>query len=33
MLLFLRTTRDGKVNTKNKMDNPRFVDDEAIPLV
>ena len=34
MLLFLRlTTRKWKVDTKNKMDNPRFVDEETIPLV
>ena len=28
-----KTTIDGKGVTKNKMDNPRFVDDETIPLV
>ena len=33
MLLFLRTTRNEKVVTKNKMDNTRFVDEETIPLV
>ena len=36
MLLFLclfKTTRKWKVGTKNKMDSPRFVDDETIPLV
>ena len=36
ILLFLRlfiTTRKWKVVTKNKMDNPRFVDEETIPLV
>ena len=34
MLLFLRfTTRKWRVDTKNKMDNPRFVDEETIPLV
>ena len=36
MLLFLRlfkTTKKWKVNTKNKIDNPRFVDEETIPLV
>ena len=35
MLLFLRlfkTTRKWKVDTKNKIDNPRFVDKETIPL-
>ena len=36
MLLFLRlfkTTKKWKVYTKNKMDNPRFVDEETVPLV
>ena len=36
MLLFLRlfkTTRKWKVVTKNKMDNPMFVDEETIPMV
>ena len=33
MLLFLRTTRNEKVVTKNKMDNPRFFDEETILLV
>ena len=34
MLLFLRLpTRKWKVDTKNKMDNPRFVDEETFPLV
>ena len=36
MLLFLRffnVTKKWKVDTKNKMDNPRFVDEETIPLV
>ena len=36
MILFLRlfeTTRTRKVDTKNKMNNLRFVDDETIPLV
>ena len=36
MALFLRlfkTTRKWKVDTKNKMDNPRFVDEETIPLL
>ena len=36
VLLFLRlfkTTRKWKVNTKNKIYNPRFVDEETIPLV
>ena len=35
MLLFLRlfkTTRKWKVDTKNKMDNPRFADEETISL-
>ena len=35
MLLFLRlfkTTRKSKVDTKNKMDNPRFVDEKTISL-
>ena len=26
-------TRKWKVDSKNKMDNPRFVDEETIPLV
>ena len=29
----LKTNQKWKVITKNKMDNPRFVDEEAIPLV
>ena len=33
MLLFLRITKKWKVDTKNKMDNPRFVDEETIPMV
>ena len=36
MLLFLRffnVTKKWKVDTKNKMDNPRFVDEETIPMV
>ena len=36
MLLFLRlfkTTIKWKVDTKSKMDNPRFFDEETIPLV
>ena len=36
MLLFLRffeVTKKWKVDTKNKMDNPRFVDEETISLV
>ena len=35
MLLFLRlfkTTRKWKVDTKNKMDNPRSVDEKTISL-
>ena len=31
--LFLRKSRKWKVDTNNKMDNPRFVDEETIPLV
>ena len=30
---FLRKSRKWKVDTNNKMDNPRFVDEETIPLV
>ena len=36
MLLFLRffnVTKKWKVDTKNKMDNPRFVDEETILMV
>ena len=36
MLLFfrlLKTIIKWKVDTKNKMDNPRFIDEETIPLV
>ena len=36
MALFLRlfkTTRKWNVDTKNKMDNSRFVDEETIPLL
>ena len=36
MILFLRffkVTKKWKVDTKNKTDNPRFVDEETIPLV
>ena len=36
MSLFLRlfkVTRKWKVDTKNKIDNPRFADEETIPLV
>ena len=33
MLLFLRITKKWKVDTKNKMDNPRFVDEETILMV
>ena len=32
-LTFLQGNGKSKVDTKNKMNNPRFVDDEAIPLV
>ena len=28
-----KVTRKWKVDTKNKMDNPRFVDEETISLV
>ena len=36
MLLFLqlfKATIKWKVDTKNKKDNPRFIDEETIPLV
>ena len=33
LCLFLRKGRKWKVDTNNKMDNPRFVDEETIPLV
>ena len=36
MLLFLclfKTTRNGKWSLKIKMDNPRFINEEDIPLV
>ena len=36
MLLFLclfKTTKKWNMYTKNKMDNPRFVDEETVPLV
>ena len=32
-LRLLKTTRKWKLDTKNKMDNPRFVDEETIPVV
>ena len=32
-LRFFKTTRKWKVDTKNKMDNPKFVDEETITLV
>ena len=31
--MFVQDNQKWKVNTKNKMDNPRFIDDEAISLV
>ena len=33
ILTFVQGNGKRKVDTKNKMDNPRFVDDETIPLV
>ena len=30
---FVQDSQKWKVVTKNKMDNPRFIDDETIPLV
>ena len=32
-LVKYKTTRKWKVDTKNKMDNPKFIDQETIPLV
>ena len=31
--MFVQDNQKWKVDTKNKMDNPRFIDDEAISLV
>ena len=31
--MFIQVNHKRKVDTKNKMDNPRFVDEETIPLV
>ena len=33
ILRLFKTTRKWKVDAKNKMDNPRFVDEETIPLI
>ena len=31
--IFIQDNQKWKVDTKNKMDNPRFIDEETIPLV